>query len=207
MIIRRSLLPSALVSLLLVSVAPAGAQVQTPGQQACAAAAEKAHQKTVKARGKEVSSCLKGIAKGATTAGSCFGRDEKGKIKKARQTILDGYARSCIGSRTDFAFAGADAVIAASDPTDARLVEILFGDDPSTALPPHNPDTTMTKCQQGVAKSAQKCTATQLKSYAKCEAAALKGGAVNAAAVAPCFGADDNGKIAHAPVHSNCFAP
>jgi pimeloyl-ACP methyl ester carboxylesterase len=193
---RRLFAVATLVSFALAAPTTGSAQVQSSEQQTCASGAEKSLQKIVKAYGKDVSSCLKAVAKGSTTASSCFGSDPKGKVKKARQGVIDSYADGCIGSRTDFAFAGADSVLTATDDTDARMVEALFGDDPSVPLPTGNPDTAMVKCQQGVAKSIQKCSGAQLKSYAKCEATQLQDGATSSTAVVPCFGADDQGKIA-----------
>ena len=173
----------------------ASAQVQTGGQQACAAAVDKEYLKTVKALSADMNGCLKSISKG-TASVSCFGSDSKGKIKAAKAKLLVSYAASCVGNRPDFGFGGLPNVLDAAGHTETASLATLFGSNLSAALPIGPADLAIPKCQQAVAKAVTKCIDTQLKGFAKCKAAALRDGATAASAVADCFGADT--KIASA---------
>ncbi len=168
-------------------------------QIACATGIDKSWAKSIKAVEKELSSCLKDIAKGTTSAGSCLGRDRKGKVAKVRDKMLATDRALCAGaSRPGFGYAGVAATFVASEAVDDALIPALFGDDPAAALPTGAPDAAAASCQQAVAKALAKCVDTQAKEYVKCRKGALAGGAEDAAALAACFTADAKGKVAKA---------
>ncbi len=175
---------------------PALSQVQSAEQQACTTGIEKNFTKLIKAGGKEISSCVKDIAKSKTSAGACFGEDRKGKIDKSEAATEALYASACVTARPDFGFGGVDAAIGAADASDDVLLATLFGDDLAAALPVGAPDAVVSDCQQGVTKAFLKCHDTRMKTYAKCNRAALAAGATDATATIACIGDDAKGKIA-----------
>jgi pimeloyl-ACP methyl ester carboxylesterase len=183
-------------ALALLFAAPALAQVQSAGQQACTTGLEKSFAKLVKTTGKDVSTCLKSITKSLASARSCFGKDIKGKVAKSQTAVESSYALSCVGNRPDFGFGGASAALSAAQSTDDSLLATLFGDDLGAALPVGAPDAALAKCQQSVTKALLKCHDTRVKSYAKCNKTALSGGATSETATSACIGDDPKGKIA-----------
>jgi hypothetical protein len=172
------------------------AQVQSPEQQDCTTGVEKTFAKMVKANGKELSGCVKDIAKAKTSPVGCFGKDRKGKVAKAEAGTEAAYAGACVGTRPDFGFGGAAAALEAANGTDEALLDTLFGDDLAAALPVGAPDAAVSACQQGVTKALLKCHDTRVKTYTKCNRAALAGGATDATATVACIGDDAQGKIA-----------
>jgi pimeloyl-ACP methyl ester carboxylesterase len=190
--------PSAVVTtaFALLVAAPALAQVQSAGQQACTTGVEKSFAKLVKSTGKDISTCLKSIAKSQASARNCFGKDIKGKIAKSQAAVESSYALSCLDNRPDFGFGGAGAALSAAQSTDDSLLATLFGDDLGAALPVGAPDAALAKCQQSVTKALLKCHDTRVKAYTKCNRSALSGGATSAAATMACIGDDPKGKIA-----------
>jgi pimeloyl-ACP methyl ester carboxylesterase len=180
------------------AVVEAAAQVQSPGQQACATGIEKSYGKMVKIVGKGVTGCMKDIAKSKTTAAACFGSDVKGKVAKTAAGVESAYAGACVGNRPDFGFGGAAAALSSAYATDDALLHALFGADLGAALPIGAPDALLSKCQQAVTKSVLKCHDTRVKEFSACNKAALSGGATSASATVACIGADAKGKIAKA---------
>ncbi len=185
-----------LILALCAAAIPAYAQIQSAEQQKCSTAIDKGFSKGVKAVGKEMCSCIKDIAKSKASAASCFRNDRKGKITKTLVKTEATHADGCTANLPDFGFAGAGPANLRALETDRALLDALFGDDLTTALPTGAPDATLSKCQQGVAKAVKKCHDTRAKTFAKCKKGALKDGATAQAAITVCVTDDSAGKIA-----------
>jgi len=186
----------ALLFVVVQAGAPVQAQLQTKEQQKCSTAIDKGFTKAVKAVGKEMSSCIKDIAKSKASAAGCFRNDRKGKITKTLIKTEATHSDACTNSLPDFGFRGAGPANLKALGTDEALLDALFGDDLSAALPTGAPDAALSKCQQGVAKALQKCHDTRTKTFSKCKKGALKDGATAQAAITVCVTEDAAGKIA-----------
>lgn len=177
-------------------VTSASAAPQTSDQQKCAGAIDKTWGGTVKAVNKELGSCMKAVAKGASGAAFCLGKDSKGKVEKARNKMRSSNVSSCLGTSTPtVGWAGIAAVFRRAETIDDTMAETLFGPDPVSQMPTNDPNG-FGSCQQAVQKALAKCVDTQIKDYAGCKKGVLKGGSDDPAELAACFGADPKGKVA-----------
>lgn len=183
----------AVVMVLSGTVAGAQAQLST-SQQKCLNTLNKGVAKLQQAQAKENLACLKAAGLGKLPAGqsadACLVADGRGKVGKVQGKLAADYAKLCAGDPPAFGLpAGSVASVldgAARDQSLAQLADIL-GASLANAAISCAANKAACRCQQAIAKGAEKLAATSVKTFLGCQKAALKAGATSAAALADCI--------------------
>jgi len=188
--------------------------------QKCVTGTAKAASKTVSAVGKEVRTCVKSIASGATLdpLATCVAADAKAKISKSETKLGDAIAKSCPVSA--FAYAvdcpvpcdstdvnGTSEAIDNSTELEACLLcldRAVSYDAPGTGgthgeilggatLATTTGNAALASCQASLIKATEKLFATQMKELVGCAKSTLKVGGIPP--LGSCIGTDPKQKI------------
>lgn len=197
--------PAALASLLLfAAAAPAALPVQTPEQQACIRATNRAFVRVAAAEAKLASACIKAVAGGKAVHASveaCIAADTKGKVASAAAKAGDAVTKAC-SSAPDFGAAdqtGAAAVAAASGARE-EILEELFGAPIDGALALKATDKDAAACQAAIVKVVDRCWKARAAQYEGCAAEGLAVDVVDESGLAACRDGDAEGDVAAACV-------
>jgi hypothetical protein len=154
--------------------------------------------KVARARGGEVSRCIKAFAKAKEgSAVACIAADSKRKVAKALDALVQVAQKRCSEppdfGPTDASIAGTAGAEGAAD-----LLADLLGDvDAALALESADPE--RAGCQRSLVTAARKCHDASLGEFNRCKKAGLKDGSIASAAdLGACLASDPKGKVARA---------
>jgi len=196
------------VSLTLLGLAQATHAAIDGDQQNCIVKLAKNSAKVAAAQGKDATNCVKSAGKETLppmqTAEQCLTADAKAKVAKAVAKTAADFTKHCTTNPPTFGIpAGSAAAASAAAAAFSRaLVHDLFGNLLGVPAPldtcANDPDAC--KCQQAVAKRADKLATTAVKLFVKCAQNSLKegkepiiAGAMTAAELEACV--DDAGTL------------
>jgi hypothetical protein len=171
---------------------------QSKAQRRCIGALNQGLARVARARGGEVSRCVKAFAKGkAPSAVGCIADDAKQRVARAREGLAQVAAKRCKEAPL-FGPSDADAVGAAgADALPGLLVDLYGPVDATLALKSAEPE--RSACQQALVKASTKCHDVRLLEFNRCKKAGLKDESItSAAALTACLAADPKGKVAAA---------
>lgn len=204
--IRSRLLPSSAALLLALSIVPPSvAAVQTPGQAACVASVAKSAASAVKARLKNVASCIKSVASatdnGCPDANTCLVGDVGGKAAKS-VAKLEAADAACTET-PGFGYRPVALVATSIKVEVLGLVDDVLGADASAALVSKVTDVTGSACQAKLIGAASKLMLTIGAEYDACKTSGTDDGSITdsgqlASVCLDAIDADAKGKIAGA---------
>lgn len=177
--------------------------VQTRDQQRCVNLLQKNAEKAVKAKSKEIESCIKLYSRGdgapdPNDIGGCFDADSRNKLQKLFAKAVAGELKKCPAELPGFAVPRITYLAPPEDDPDlfedgvheiftetvhpeaeraaSTLIEDLLDDADAAVVVPAPGDraeAALARCQQKVIKGMNKCFQVRLKEYGKCKKAAL----------------------------------
>lgn len=165
-----------------------GSGPQSPAQQACIVALNKAASKVSKAQAKLDARCLASHARGdIVSVVACIAEDPGSRVQRASLKLLAQQEKRC-GEVPDFGPTNAAFAASAAVAGDAVLVEGLFGFAADLAFVTGDEDAVGASCQARVLAAAHKGLDAALKSFGKCKKAGLRNESiVNADGLAGCL--------------------
>ncbi|HYB98761.1 MAG TPA: hypothetical protein VEC57_06455 [Candidatus Limnocylindrales bacterium] len=182
--------------------------VQTPAQQACIKAINNAARNVGEKQASLALACLTAAAKGTLTgsAHTCLVTDDGDKIADKMAKTEAAAASKCAEPPT---IVPSDAQLANTGARVARRRGItdLLGPDLDAAVEPCAAEAAACKCQQAVAKAAEKMSSVTWKTFVDCKKKVVEAGARRSEDIAGCVGdeatpgsiaADAKGKIERA---------
>lgn len=192
-------LPSRLLLLLLVlgTTSQARAQIQSPAQRSCLAAASQGFRAVVRAQQKEIERCVglgarRHLPAGQTVA-SCIDDDAAPRVVRAVARLDQRESATC-ATAPDFGYVPGAAQAEGRDVA-RDLARDVFGSAVDAALAN---DAAGARCQRRVLEAAGRCATSFVNEYGLCKRSALRAGATAVDELVACKGADDRERLRHA---------
>ncbi len=155
----------------------AGGDVQSKSQQLCINELNKRFRNVAKSQGREVVACIRDGSRlklGDMTIEQCMTSDRRGKVARAAAKTRTGAANKC-EVEPDFGSTDPNTVNQEAIALMLDLVHELLGPDLDAFIFPIGQTS---KCQEALAKRANRCATTMIGEYSRCKRTQLKEQAV-----------------------------